>query len=90
MHALMGALLGTTHPAVAAYVRFIRRYSRMLTRLEFDIDHAHGCRLDLSIMTSYIHMAWRNCIIFQLDGGGEGGNQSSGRWCRSHHVGDTT
>jgi hypothetical protein len=59
IHALMGALLGPAHPVVGAYDRFLRRYSRMLTRLEFEIDHAHGRRLGPSIMTFHVQLAWR-------------------------------
>jgi hypothetical protein len=69
MQALMGALLGNGHPAVTAYGRFLRRYSRMLTRLEFEIDHAHGRRLGPSLMTFHIQLAWRNWMVVQLEAG---------------------
>jgi hypothetical protein len=67
MQALMGALLGNRHPAVAAYGRFLRRYSRMLSRLEFEIDHAHGSRLGPSIMAFHVQLAWRNWMVVQLE-----------------------
>jgi hypothetical protein len=67
MQALMGALLGHAHPAVVVYYRFLRRYSRMLTRLEFEIDHAHGWYLGTSIVTFHIQLAWRNWMVVQLD-----------------------
>jgi hypothetical protein len=69
MQALMGALLGNGHPAVTDYGRFLRRYSRMLTRLEFEIDHARGRRLGPSLMTFHIQLAWRNWTVVQLDSG---------------------
>jgi hypothetical protein len=69
MQALMGALLGNRHPAVTAYGRFLRRYSCMLTRLEFEIDHAHGRRLGPSLMTFHIQLAWRNWMVVQLEAG---------------------
>jgi hypothetical protein len=65
----MGALLGPAHPVVGAYGRFIWRYSRMLTRFEFEIDHVHGRRLGPSIMTFCIQLAWRNWMVVQLDSG---------------------
>jgi hypothetical protein len=69
MQALMGALLGPAHPLVGAYGRFLWRYIRMRTRLEFEIDHAHGCRLGPSIMTFNVQLAWRNWMVVQLDSG---------------------
>jgi hypothetical protein len=69
MQALMGALLGHLHPVVTAYGRFLRRYRRMLTRLEFEIDHAHRRRLGPAIMTFHVQLAWRNWMVLQLDTG---------------------
>jgi hypothetical protein len=69
MQALMGALLGHLHPVVTAYGRSLRRYRRMLTRLEFEIDHAHGRRLGPAIMTFHVQLAWRNWMVLQLDTG---------------------
>jgi hypothetical protein len=63
MHALMGALVGPVHPVVGTYGRFLRKYSRMLTRLEFEIDHVHGRRLGPSIMTLHVQLAWRNWLV---------------------------
>jgi hypothetical protein len=65
----MGALLGPSHPVVGDYGRFLRKYSRMLTRLEFEIDHVHGWRLGPSIMTFHVQLAWRNWMVLQLDSG---------------------
>jgi hypothetical protein len=65
----MGALLGPTQPMVGAYGRFLRRYSRMLTQLEFEIDHVHGRRLGPSIMTLHVQLAWRNWTVVQPDSG---------------------
>jgi hypothetical protein len=70
MQALMEALLGNGHPTVTAYGRFLRRYSRMLTRIEFEIDHAHGRRLGPSIMTFHVQLDWRNWLVVQLEAGG--------------------
>jgi hypothetical protein len=69
MQALMGALLGNGHPAVTAYGRFLRRYIRMLTRLELEIDHAHGRCLGPSLMTFHVQLAWRNWMVVQLEAG---------------------
>jgi hypothetical protein len=41
----------------------------MLTRLEFEIDHAHGRRLGPAIMTFHVQLAWRNWMVLQLDTG---------------------
>jgi hypothetical protein len=65
----MVALLGPAHPVVSAYGRFLRKYSRMLTRLEFEIDHVHGRRLGPSIMTFHVQLAWQNWLVVQLDSG---------------------
>jgi hypothetical protein len=67
IQALMGDLLGNIHPAMTAYGSFLRRYSRMLTRLEFEIDHAHGRRLGPSLMTFHVQLAWRNWMVVQLE-----------------------
>jgi hypothetical protein len=69
MQSLMGALLGNGHPAVTDYGRFLRRYSRMLTCLEFEIDHAHGRRLGPSLMMFHVQLAWRNWMVVQLEAG---------------------
>jgi hypothetical protein len=69
MQALMDALLGHTHPAVIAYSHFLRRYNRMLTRLEFEIDHDHGRYLCPSIMNFHVQLTWRNWMVVQLDSG---------------------
>jgi hypothetical protein len=65
----MGTLLGNGHPVVTAYGRFLRRYIRMLTRLEFEIDHAHGRRLGPSLMTFHVQLAWWNWTVAQLEAG---------------------
>jgi hypothetical protein len=69
MHALMGALMGPAHPVVGVYGRFLRKYSRILTRLEFEIDHVHGRRLGPSIMMFHVQLAWRNWMVVQPDSG---------------------
>jgi hypothetical protein len=69
MQTLRGALLGPAHPVVGAYSRFLWRYSRMLARLEFEIDHVHGWRLGPSIMMFYVQLAWRNWMVVQLESG---------------------
>jgi hypothetical protein len=60
LQALMGDILGNGHPAVTDYGRFLRRYSRLMTHFEFEIDHAHGRRLGPSLMTFHVQLAWRN------------------------------
>jgi hypothetical protein len=67
MQALMGAVLGHGHAVVTVYGRFLWRYRRSLTRLEFEIDHAHGRRIGPSIMTFHVQLAWRNWMVLQLD-----------------------
>jgi hypothetical protein len=69
MHVLMGALLGPDHPVVGTYGSFLRKYSRMLTRLEFTIKHVHGRRLGPSVMMFHVQLVWRNWLVVQLDSG---------------------
>jgi hypothetical protein len=69
MHALMGALLDPVHPMVDTYGRFLRKYSRMLTWIELEIDHVHGCRLGPSIMMFHVQLARWNWLVVQLDSG---------------------
>jgi hypothetical protein len=44
---LVGALMGTSHPALVAYGRFLRQYDHLFTRLESEIDQVYGWRLSL-------------------------------------------
>jgi hypothetical protein len=69
MQALMGAILGHLNPVVTTYGQFLRRYRRVLTRLEFEMDHAHGRRLGPAITTFHVQLAWRNWMVLQLDTG---------------------
>jgi hypothetical protein len=69
MQALMGALLGPAHPVVGTYGRFLWRYSRMLARLELEIEHVHVQPLGLSIMMFYVQLAWRNWMVVHPDSG---------------------
>jgi hypothetical protein len=69
VRALMGALLGPSHPVVGTYGQFLWRYSTMLARLEFEIDHVHGQPLGPSIMTFYVQLAWRNWMVVQPNSG---------------------
>jgi hypothetical protein len=69
MKAPMGALLGTLHPDVTVYGHFLRRYNRMLIRLEFEINPAHGRRLGPSLVAFRVQLAWRNCMVVQLEAG---------------------
>jgi hypothetical protein len=63
MQALMGAFLGPAQPVAGTYGPFLRKFSRMLTRLEFEIDHVHGPRLGPSIMMFHVQLAWRNWMV---------------------------
>jgi hypothetical protein len=65
----MGAILGHLNPVVTAYGQILRQYRRMLTQLEFEIDHAHGRRLGPAIMTFHVQLAWRNWMVLQIDTG---------------------
>jgi hypothetical protein len=65
----MGDLLDPAHPMVVAYGRFLLRYIRMITRLCFEIDHAHGRCMGPFIMTFHVQLAWRNWMVVQLDSG---------------------
>jgi hypothetical protein len=58
MQVLVGDLLGTLHPDMTAYGRFLWGYSRILTHLEFEIDHAHGRRIGPSLMTFHVQLVW--------------------------------
>jgi hypothetical protein len=64
---LMGALMGTTHPTILAYSRFLRQYDRLFTRLESEIDQVYGRRLGPSLVTFHVQLAWRNWLVSQLD-----------------------
>jgi hypothetical protein len=66
MQAIITALLWYSHPAAIAYGRFFRRYSQMLTRLEFEIHHAHGRRLGPSLVTLHVQLAWQNLKTVQF------------------------
>jgi hypothetical protein len=64
---LMGALMGTSHPALGAYGRFLRQYDRLFTRLESEVDQVYGRRLGLSLVTFHVQLAWRNWLVVQLN-----------------------
>jgi hypothetical protein len=66
---LLGALLGGSHPVVLAYGRFLQLYDRLETRLESELDHAHGQRLGPALMVFHVHLAVRNWLVCQLDVG---------------------
>jgi hypothetical protein len=69
MHAPLGALLGPAHPVVGVYGRFLRKYSRMLTRREFEIYYVHGRRLGPSIIMFHFQLVWWDWLVLQLDSG---------------------
>jgi hypothetical protein len=69
MQAFMGALLGPAQHVMGVYGLFLWRYIRMLTRLEFEIDHTHGRCLGPSMMTFHVQLAWCNWMVVQLDSG---------------------
>jgi hypothetical protein len=50
---LMGALMGTSHPALVAYGH--------------EIDQVYGRRLGPSLVTFHVQLAWRNWLVVQLD-----------------------
>jgi hypothetical protein len=54
---LMGALVGNSHPVILAYGRLFCMYERMQTRLERELDHAHGQRLRPALII--ITPSWR-------------------------------
>jgi hypothetical protein len=64
---LMGALMGTSHPTLIAYGRFLRKYERLFTRLESEIDQVYGRRLGPSLVTFHFQLALRNWLVVQLD-----------------------
>jgi hypothetical protein len=64
---LMSALMGTSHPALGAYGRFLRQYDRLFTRLESEIDQVYGRRLGPSLVKFHVELAWRNWLVVQLD-----------------------
>jgi hypothetical protein len=63
---LMGALMGTSHPALGKYGRFLRQYDRLFTRLESEIDQGYGRRLGPSLVTFHVQLAWRDWLVVQL------------------------
>jgi hypothetical protein len=63
----MGDLMGTTHPAIAGDLRFLRQCDRLFTHLESEIDPVYGRRLDPSLVTFHVQLAWRNWLVVQFD-----------------------
>jgi hypothetical protein len=68
----MGAIPGVGHPAITAYRRFLRKYTRMINRLKIDIDQVHGRRLRPTLVTLHVQLAWRNWLATQLETGDTG------------------
>jgi hypothetical protein len=64
---LLDALVGKNHSVILAYGRFLRMYERMQTRLESELDYAHGRRLGPALMNFHAQLAWRNWLVTQLD-----------------------
>jgi hypothetical protein len=64
---LMGALMGTAHPTILAYGRFLRQYDRLFTLLESEIDQVYGRLLGPSLGIFHVQLAWRNWLVVQLD-----------------------
>jgi hypothetical protein len=64
---LIGALMGTSHPALGAYGRFLRQYDRIFTRLESEVYQVYGRRLGPSLVTFHVQLAWRNWLVVQLN-----------------------
>jgi hypothetical protein len=69
---LMGAILGVGHPAIAAYVRFLRKYTRMIKRLESEVDQIHGRRIGPALVVFHVQLTWRNWLATQLETGETG------------------
>jgi hypothetical protein len=67
IESLMGTLLGGDHPVVEAYGRFLRKYGRLMTLLESEVDQVHGRRIGPSLVTFHIQLMWRNSLAAQLD-----------------------
>jgi hypothetical protein len=63
----VASLMGTTHPGIVAYGRFLRQYDRLYTRLESESDQVYGRRLGPPLVTCHVQLAWRNCMVVQLD-----------------------
>jgi hypothetical protein len=63
---LMDALVGNSRPVVLAYGQFLRMYEHMQTRLEIELDHAHGRRSGPAMMKFHAQLAWRNWLVTQL------------------------
>jgi hypothetical protein len=68
----MGAILGVGHPAITAYGRFWRIYTRMINRLESEIYQVHGRRLGPALVTFHVQLAWSNWLATQLETGETG------------------
>jgi hypothetical protein len=64
---LMGALMGTTHPTILTYGRFLRQYDRLFTQPESEMDQVYGRRLGPSLVTFHVQLAWRNWLVVQPD-----------------------
>jgi hypothetical protein len=64
---LIEALMGTTHPAIVAYGRFLHQYDRLFTRLKSEIDQVYGRGLGPSLVTFHVQLAWSNWLVVQVD-----------------------
>jgi hypothetical protein len=49
---LLATLLGTEHPVVLAYLRFLTKYGRLQTRLSVELDQEVGPQLPPPCSTS--------------------------------------
>jgi hypothetical protein len=61
--------MGTAHPVITDYGRFLRKYEKIIIRLESEVDQVHGRRLGLALVTFHVQLAWRNWLATQLDTG---------------------
>jgi hypothetical protein len=64
---LLESLLGGSRPVVLAYGRLLRLFERLETRLEIELDHAHGRRCGPALVVYHIQLAVRNWLVCQLD-----------------------
>jgi hypothetical protein len=64
---LLAALLGTGHPVVRAYTRFLAKYGRLQTRLSLELDHEFGGRLGAPLFNFHVQLAVRNWLFLQID-----------------------
>jgi hypothetical protein len=63
---VMGALLGTTHPVLAVYTTFLRKYNAMEPRVWREFDLVYGAKLGPPLMVFHVQLQFRSWLQEQI------------------------